>query len=227
PFKAAAKGVKQMFSSEEESIQGNISAANLNPFRLSKKDMSLIEEVQKKITCVYNKKNDVITISVEDQNPYICAVLADSVTAHLQDFIVEYRTRKAKVDYEYYKKMTAESKHAYEKARQLYASYADANQDVTLKSFKAIEDDLENEMQLKYNMYSAMNTRLETALAKVQENTPAFTVLNNSTVPTLPAGPKRVRFVLGMLIFVTFMMVFWFSKDEFRLLFRNSENKGE
>ena len=82
-------------------------------------------------------------------------------------------------------------------------------------------------MQLKYNMYSAMNTRLETALAKVQENTPAFTVLNNSTVPTLPAGPKRVRFVLGMLIFVTFMMVFWFSKDEFRLLFRNSENKGE
>ena len=221
PFKAA---VKQIFSSDEKSKQSNSSGVNLNPFRLSKNDMSLIESVQKKITCVYNKKTDVITISVEDQDPYICAVLADSVTAHLQAFIIDYRTRKAKVDYEYYKKMTAESKHAYDKARQRYVSYADANLDVTLKSFKAIEDDLENEMQLKYNMYSAMNTRLEAALAKVQENTPAFTVLNNSTVPTLPAGPKRVRFVLGMLIFVTFIMIFWLSKDELRLLIRSSES---
>lgn len=72
-----------------------------------------------------------------------------------------------------------------------------------------------------------MTTRLETAMAKVQENTPAFTVLNNSTVPTKPAGPKRSRFVLGMLIFITFIMIIWFSKDEFKLLIRNSENKDE
>ena len=69
-----------------------------------------------------------------------------------------------------------------------------------------------------------MNTQFETECLKVQENTPAFTVLNNSTVPTLPAGPKRVRFVLGMLIFVTFIMIFWFSKDELRLLIRSSES---
>ena len=189
--------------------------------------MSLIEDVQNKIQCIYNKKNDVISISVRDQDPYISALLVDSVTAHLQTFIVEYRTKKAKVDYEYYKKITAESKRAYEIARQKYASFADANQEVTLQSVKAVEDDLENEMQLKYNMYSAMTTRLETAMAKVQENTPAFTVLNNSTVPTKPAGPKRSRFVLGMLIFITFIMIIWFSKDEFKLLIRNSENKDE
>lgn len=225
PLASLGKSLSGILSSEKEDSLKKVTGADLNPFMLSQKDMSLIESVQDKILCVYNKKTDVITISVEDQDPYVCAVLADSVTAHLQAFIVDYRTRKAKVDYEYYKKITAESKQAYDRARQVYASYADANQDVTLKAFKAKEDDLENEMQLKYNVYSAMTTRLETALAKVQEQTPAFTILNNSTVPTLPTGPKRVRFVLGMLIFVTFVMIFWFSRDEIKLLFKSGDEE--
>lgn len=227
-FSLIGKSIKGFFSADDSNKKNDkMIGADLNPFKLSKKDMSLIEDVQNKIQCIYNKKNDVISISVRDQDPYISALLVDSVTAHLQTFIVEYRTKKAKVDYEYYKKITAESKRAYEIARQKYASFADANQEVTLQSVKAVEDDLENEMQLKYNMYSAMTTRLETAMAKVQENTPAFTVLNNSTVPTKPAGPKRSRFVLGMLIFITFIMIIWYSKDEFKLLIRNSENNEE
>jgi uncharacterized protein involved in exopolysaccharide biosynthesis len=64
-------------------------------------------------------------------------------------------------------------------------------------------DDLENEMQLRYNVYTALNTRLEAAQAKVQENTPVFTTLTNATVPVKPAGPKRMIFVAAMLFLAT------------------------
>ena len=60
-------------------------------------------------------------------------------------------------------------------------------------------------MQLQYNNYSALSTQLQSAKAKLQEKTPAFTTLQSATVPVKPAGPKRMIFVLSML-FLTFVI---------------------
>lgn len=68
---------------------------------------------------------------------------------------------------------------------------ADANTDVVLTSMRAKQEDLENEMQLKYNAYTAMTTQYQAAKAKVQERTPAFTVVKGTAVPIKTTGPKR------------------------------------
>ena len=73
---------------------------------------------------------------------------------------------------------------------------------------------MENDMQLKYNIYTAMNTRLEAAMAKVQETTPVFTTLQNATVPIKPAGPKRVLFVIGMLFLATLGTIVYIYRKE-------------
>ena len=72
--------------------------------------------------------------------------------------------------------------------------------------------DMENDMQLKYNTYSTLNTQLQAAMAKVQENTPAFTTLTNATVPIKPAGPKRMIFVAFMLILATLGATVWYLR---------------
>ena len=99
--------------------------------------------------------------------------------------------------------MTADAKCQYERARQAYGRYSDAEMDVVLESYKSKQEDMENEMQLRYNVYTALNTRLEAALAKVQERTPAFTTLKCASVPIKPAGPKRIVFVVSMFILST------------------------
>ena len=43
-----------------------------------------------------------------------------------------------------------------------------------------------------------LNNQLQAAKAKIQERTPAFTMLQNASVPTKPEGPKRMIFVLVM-----------------------------
>ena len=96
--------------------------------------------------------------------------------------------------------MVAEAKHEYQKARQLYGSYSDENSDLILESYRSKKDDLENEMQLKFNAYSALNTQMQAAKAKVQERTPVFTLIKGAAMPIKPAGPKRMFFVLEMLI---------------------------
>ena len=69
-----------------------------------------------------------------------------------------------------------------------------------LESVRAKRNDLENDMQLKYNTYTTLNNQLQAAKAKVQERTPVFTMLKGATIPIRPSAPKRMLFVLEMLV---------------------------
>ena len=174
-----------------------------NPYNLSKDDSNIVEQIKESIKFTTDKKTGAITISAKAQDPYVCKILVDSVRQHLQVFITNYRTNKARNDVKYYQKLTSEAKASYEKARQLYGSYSDANMDVVLESIHAKQNDLENDMQLKYNSYSTLSTQLQLAKAKVQERTPAFSLIKGAVVPLRPESPKRMIFVL-MMTFLAF-----------------------
>lgn len=190
----------------------------VNPFRLTKDEYDISEAIKANIDCSVDKKTDVITITITDQDPLIAATLADSVKQHLQIAITDYRTKKARVDLEYMETLYEEARSQYDKARQLYASYADANQEVNLQSFKLKEDDLENDMQLKYNIYTTVVEQLQLAKSKVQERTPAFTTLQNATVPVKHSSrPKIVTLVVWMILgfVLRASMLAWKNKEKF------------
>ncbi len=199
---------KGVFKKEETSdtFHGD---GKINSFWLTKNQNEVIRAIDNKISCKIDKKTNVITIAVEDQDPLICATIADSVKNRLQDFITDYRTKKAQKDLQYTKNLYNKAKEDYTRARQVYSSYADANGDLVLQSYKSKREDLENEMQLKYNLYTMLTGQLQGAYAKLQEQTPAFTTLTNATVPFKPAGPKRMVFVAVMTLLAFFGTSFY------------------
>ena len=173
----------------------------VNPFRLTKDQMEIVEKMEKKVVCDVDKKTFVITIDVTDQDPLIAATLADSVQTRLQDFITDYRTRKARVDLAYNQKLFKEAQERYEKARLKSAAYTDANRHAIFAEKQSEQTKLENELQLQYRTYSQVAAQLQMAEAKVQEVTPAFTTLQPATVPIQKVGPKRTVMVLVVLFF--------------------------
>ena len=201
--------------SSKKSLGSN---SKFNPYALSKKDDGICESVRNNITIKVDRKTSIISISVESQDPLVSKIVADSVRTQLQNYITDYRTSKARNDVRYFQKLTDEAKDVYVKARQVYGGYADANMDVILESYKAKQEDLENDMQLKYNNYSAMLAQLQAAKAKVQERTPAFTTIQGAAVPIKATGPKRMLFVLGMLFLITFIDIFYILKSDFKSL---------
>ena len=211
----AYNSVKQLFDAPDSTpVSKN---GKVNPFQLTRRQDQIARLMSKNIKCDIDKKNYVISISVEDQDPLICATLADTVQAKLQDFITDYRTKKAKKDLEYYKKLSSDAKSKYERSRQQYGSYSDANQDVVLESYRLKANDMENEMQLLYNTYTTLQAQVQQAQAKLLMQTPAFTTLQSASVPLKPAGPKRMLFVLGM-TFIAFIVVTVYSIR--KLIFR-------
>lgn len=186
--------VKGLLKAKELVI--NAPQGEKNPYMMSKTESDIADVIRKNISIEVDKKTSLIEISTKAQDPLVCKILADSVREKLQQYIISYRTNKARIDMAYYKQLTAEAKREYEQARQIYGSFSDANMNITLESFRAKLNDLENDMQLKYTNYSTMMTQYLAARAKVQERTPAFTLVKGAAVPFKPAGPKRVFFVL-------------------------------
>lgn len=213
PVKKMMRSVTKLFASKDLPSPPN-KGTGMSAFRMSKKDSELLDQIKSNISCDVDKKTEVITIKVEDQDPLVCATMADSVRNHLQTFITKYRTNKARVDVEHYEKLAKQSKREYEYCVREYSAYCDANQDVMLQSFISKRDELENEMQLKFNAYSAMRTQLEAMRAKLQEKTPAFTTIESATVPVKPAGPKRIIFIFGMCFLATFVTALWLARKQ-------------
>ena len=218
PFWSKGIGsIKNLFAEKETPIKGS---SKSSPYMLSKRQDGIVEGIRKDITISIDKKTAVITITAQAQDPLICKTLADSVKERLQVFITNYRTSKSRIDEEYYKNLATEAKHEYEKARQLYGSYADANTDLQLASLRSKQEDLENDMQLKYNAYSTMMTQYQAAKAKVQERTPAFTIVKGAAVPVKASGPKRMIFVISMLFLAFIATTLYIAKEELKDLFK-------
>ena len=194
----------------------------LDLFRLTSEQKSVMGKIVGRVTRQLDSKSGIISIVVQDQDPVVAAIVADSVRNRLQESLTEYRTSKARHDLAYIQKLHKESKQSYERACDLYAEFMDSNHDIVLESVRQKQTRLENEMQLRYNNYNALSAQLLAALAKVQEKTPAFTTLERATVSTGKAGPNR-RLIVILCTFMAFVFVtIWvmYKEDLFRPLLK-------
>lgn len=175
-------------------------SGEFDPYQLSKAEDDIAVAVRNNINIDFDKKTGVINIEVKDQDPLICRIIGDSVKERLQDFITEYRTSKARNDYEYYSQLTEMARKEYDEALCEYSIMADANSKVALKSVKMKFEAMENDLDIKLNAYTTVNAQMVAAKARIQERTPAFTVIKGASVPVKPSSPKRMIFVAFMLI---------------------------
>ena len=195
----AKKAFFDLFKSDEEEQETKV-----DPFRLTKPQTDIVKAIDKNVVCDVDKKTMVITINVTDQDPLICATMADSVKTRLQKFITDYRTSKARVDLKYNQKLYGEAKAKYEQARDAYARFSDSHREVSSQSAQTKQADLQNEMQMQQQIYQQVVAQLQQAEMKVQQETPAFTTLQSATVPVLKSGPKRAQMCL-IFLFLAFL----------------------
>lgn len=177
----------------------------LDNFRLTPQELGLVEALRGRISTTIDSKSSLVSINVTMQDPLVAAVLADTVMARLQEFVIDYRTTKARQDLKYIETLNEEAKATYYKAQQNYAAYLDRNQNLSLFSAQTTRDRLQNEAQLAFNLYNQTAQQVQTAQAKVQENTPVFAVVTPATVPVKAAKPRKAIILVGF-IFLGFVL---------------------
>ena len=207
-------GVKSLFTEEESELVPS-DKANLGTIELSKKESKKIESLKKKILASVDKKTSMTTVSVTLQNPKVAAVVADSVVRKLQEYIIDYRTSKAKEDCLYLERLFKERQQEYYDAQKKYDDYMDSHDNIILQSVRAEQERLQNDMSLAYQVYSQVANQLQVARAKVQEEKPVFAVVEPAVIPLYPSGTSRKIYVLAFIFLSVCIVISWklFGED--------------
>lgn len=176
---------------------------------LTKEESEKTNFLKNNIIVSIDKKTAVTSISVTLQNPKVAASVADSVVRKLQEYIIAYRTSKAKDDCIYLEKLYKERQQEYYIAQKKYAEYVDTHGNLILQSIRAEQERLQNDMNLAYQVYSQVANQLQVARAKVQEEKPVFAVVEPAVIPLKPSGLGLKIYVPLCVFFVLFVTMSW------------------
>ena len=193
----AIGGIKSLFTSDEETNEEK----PIDPFRLTLQQKKQISAVQSIIQIDADKKTGMTKLGITVQDPLVAATLADTVLVKLQDYITKYKTSKAQEDCKYWEQLYEQRKKEYYEAQEKYAEYSDMNQGVIRQSVRIEQERLQNEQSLAFQVFSQVATQLQMARAKLQEEKPAFAVLEPASVPLLPSGTSK-KIILVAIVFL-------------------------
>lgn len=205
PFKALG-WFMGLFREKPEEVEGY---AALNPSELTEEQEKIAKAIRESVGLSVDKKTSVISLSVTAQDPKVAARISEEVISRLQTYVTNYRTEKSRKDLEYYETLYEESKEAYFAAQQRYASYVDRNQGVILQRVKTEQERLQNEMNLNYQLYNACAQQLQTAKAKVQQETPVFTIINPPQVPLQRSNTSKSTILLASIFLGAVVAAVW------------------
>lgn len=194
----------------------------VDPFALTQAEYDIIKSMSASIGCNVDEKTGVISISVKAQDPLVAAVMANNVKEKLQEFLTKYKTEKIKNELKHATELCDAAYADYIKAQEAYARFMDKHQAITRQSYKVEEMRLSGEMQMALEIYNALYQQKLYSESELQKRTPAFTSLQNATVPVKPTGPKRMITVLIMTIlsFFVYTIILVVKNDS---KFRNKE----
>ena len=205
--------VVNLFSKDDGSIRDTI-----DPFQLTAGEDALIQSLTDLVEVEVDSKTLGITICTKAQNAHVAADICNTVIELLKQSVTDYRTNKAKEDLAYYQILFDEAKAEYYKAQSAYAHYVDSHQGVILLSVKAEQDRLQNEKNLKFQLYNSIANELQHAKAKVQQETPVVAEVVPPTIPLKPVSPKK-KIIAALFLFLGFLggsadVLFWHKKKE-------------
>lgn len=204
---APGKMIQKLKSNPVDTI---VPTSVLDSRHLTRRQQTIMKSLSKKISVDVDKGTSVISLGVTMQDPAIAADVAQAVSDNLQNYIVRYRSAKARKDLEYMELVYNDSKQKYYDAQSKYALYADQHQGLVRMQHQIELNRLENEQNLAYNIYDQISSQYEISKAKVQEQTPVCVVMQPPVVPFKASAPKKMMMGLLFVFLAFFGTSCWF-----------------
>lgn len=196
PKKGLSLWLEDIFGKDKKKEDNSV----VNVSRLTKTQAKVVKYLSRAVSASVDNKTGVTKITVTLEDPQIAAAVADTVCQRLQDYVTEYRTKKARKDYDYYIKLSDEAHEALVVAQAAYARSVDFDRSVILQSVSSEKERLRAEAQLAQQVFEQMEQQKAAAKAKYQELKPVFAVIQPATMPLKPSDTSKKVIVLGFMI---------------------------
>jgi uncharacterized protein involved in exopolysaccharide biosynthesis len=199
PGKIAGGGIEQSFIPSLGDLQV-----------LSDDENELHEALSSKISIANDKKEGVVSITVVEGDPLVAAQVTQVTEQILQDWIIEYKIKNAKAQYDFIEKQFEAKQKEFFSIQEQLAIYTDRNQNVLAASYLTRLDRLQAEFDLVNTVYSELAKQKEQAAIQLSKDTPTFSVLNPVKVPKEKSAPKKSFYIMGAFFIGFIFSAGWF-----------------
>lgn len=203
-----------------------VSSEDNKPVELTDKQRDVRLILSGLISLEVNPKEGTITLSSKMPEARAAAQLGQRAQELLQQYIIEFKIKKAKANLDFIQQRFDETAQKYESAQQHLASFSDRNKNVSLATAKTEEERLRSQYNLIYSIYSELAKQLEQAKIQVKQDTPVFTIIEPISVPTQKSKPNRPM-ILFIWLFLGGVLGtgFVFGKDFFETVKKKWKEK--
>jgi hypothetical protein len=161
------------------------------PLELTVKQRDVRTILMDLISLNVNSKEATITLNATMPEAKTAAQLGQRAQELLQQYIIEFKIKKAKANLDFIQQRFDETTKKFEAAQEKLASFRDRNKSVTLATARTEEERLTSQYNLIYSIYSELSKQLEQAKIQVKQDTPVFTIIEPVSVPTKRSKPNR------------------------------------
>jgi len=168
----------------------------LKPIELTNKQQDVRLILSRLISLNVNPKEGILTLTSTMNEAKASAQLGQRAQELLQQYITEFKIKKAKANLDFIQQRFDETTNKFETAQEKLASFRDRNKSVTLATARTEEERLTSQYNLIYSIYSELAKQLEQAKIQVKQDTPVFTIIEPISVPTKKSKPNRPMILL-------------------------------
>ncbi|TNF44710.1 MAG: hypothetical protein EP311_00750 [Cytophagales bacterium] len=186
---------------ESNSLERDSYVDSVGFFKPTVGEYKFLMDIKDLISVGVDKKNGSITIAVETTNAEVSAHLAQFAKEYLMKFIKTYRIEKQNQIVSFLSQMNIELKQKFLDDQSKLASFKEKNLDIRSPYLQNQLENLSARYELSKSLYFSVNSQLEQAKIKLNEETPIFAEIEPVSIPAIKSKPQTmlILFLMGTL----------------------------
>ncbi len=189
--------------------------SDIDPTRLTPEQGLIFEQAAKHILCQANTKKNIVTVSVIDRDPVVCATMASAVCRCLHEYVEVYRRQKMSEYVHFYEKLIEEATKHYEASVRAYEDYSQPHSYASRPSSFTWSNHLKLKMMQEQTVLNAIRSHYDYSVSRLGEPTSLFAPIQKAAIPVEPSGPRRFTNVAVTCLLTFILMLLYFLRTPF------------
>jgi len=160
---------------------------------LTKDQLVIKKLLDEKLQLSVEKKEGYLTLTTTLEDPVVAAELTQKAQELLQDYITQFKVEKSQAELNFIQERYNIAQAQAEGYQYKAAASTDLYKDLVSNIPKVSNDRLQTKYSIANSVYLELAKQLEQAKIQVKRDTPTFTIVEPTAIPSEKSGPSRVK----------------------------------
>jgi uncharacterized protein involved in exopolysaccharide biosynthesis len=181
--------------------------------QLNRKQQMVFSRFSQRISVEVDEETNLVSISVELDEPLIAAQIAIKTVSTLQNYIIRYKTSQLEENLRFIEGRYHEKKAEYSAAQKALYEYRDSYRNLVEERMDIRYQELQDAYTISMNVYQGLAQQLEQSKLAVKKETPVFSIVEPVKVPFEKSTPKRtIILILSFFVGIALGLVAIFGR---------------